>query len=90
MSWAIKSGGSRASTTLITMNTRIRPCIRINWVLSFIFLIRFPLMKSRARVELEVSTREDSVDMEAESTSMTTIPINRSGRPESMAGIMES
>ena len=47
-------------------------------------------MKSRARVELEVSTREDSVDMEAESTSMTTIPINRSGRPESMAGITES
>ena len=47
-------------------------------------------MKSRVSVELEVSTREDKVDMEADSTSITTMPIRISGSPESMAGMIVS
>ena len=42
------------------------------------------------RVELEVSTRELRVDMEADSTRITTTAMSRSGRPESMVGMMES
>lgn len=90
MSWAMKSGGSRARTTLMTIKATIRHCISTSWVLSFMFFTRLPLIKSRVRVELEVSTREERVDMDADSTSMTTIPINRSGRPDSMAGMMVS
>ena len=41
-------------------------------------------------VDEEVSTSEESVDMEAESTSTTTIPSRISGKPESMVGMMES
>ena len=41
-------------------------------------------------VELEVRTSEDSVDIDAESTRMTTIAIRRSGSPESMVGMTES
>ena len=54
------------------------------------FFTRLPLIKSRVRVELEVSTREERVDMDADSTSMTTIPISRSGSPDSMPGMMVS
>ena len=52
--------------------------------------MRFPRMKSRVRVELEVRTREERVDMEAESTRITTTAMRRVGRPESMAGITAS
>ena len=41
-------------------------------------------------MELEVSTREDKVDMEAESTRTITIPTKISGSVESMEGIMAS
>ena len=37
------------------------------------------LIRSIVRVELEVSTRDESVDIEAESTSTTTIPSRISG-----------
>ena len=46
--------------------------------------------KSRVRVELEASTREDRVDMEADSTRITTMAMSTSGSPESMVGMMES
>ena len=42
------------------------------------------------RVELEVRTRDDSVDIEAERTSMTTIPMSMSGIFSSIVGIMAS
>ena len=41
-------------------------------------------------VELEVSTRDASVDMEAESTSSTTRAMSTSGRVTSMEGTIES
>ena len=41
-------------------------------------------------VELEVSTSEASVDIEAESTNNTTRAISTSGRVTSIAGTMES
>ena len=47
-------------------------------------------MKSSVKVELEVSTREERVDMEAESTRMTTTAMRKVGRPESMVGMMAS
>ena len=54
------------------------------------FLITLPFSKSSVSVEEEVSTSEESVDMEAESTSTTTMPSRISGKPESMVGMMES
>ena len=41
-------------------------------------------------VELLVRTRLDNVDIEAERTRITTIPIRISGSPESIVGIIES
>ena len=49
------------------------------------FLIE--LMKSSVRVELEVNTREESVDIEAERTRIRTTPIRTSPSPESIVGI---
>ena len=48
------------------------------------------MSRSSVMVEDEVSTREDRVDMEAESTRMMTMAISTSGRLDSMAGTMES
>ena len=57
---------------------------------SSIFFTTWPLSRSRVTVEEEVSTREDRVDMEAESTRMMTMAMRMSGRLESMAGITAS
>ena len=54
------------------------------------FFMILPFMKSSVKVELEASTREDRVDMEAESTRITTTAMSAAGRPESMAGITAS
>ena len=43
-------------------------------------------MKSRVKVELEASTREDRVDMEAESTRITTTAISTVGQPREHGG----
>ena len=52
---------------------------------------RLGLMRSIVSVELEVSTSEDRVDIDAESTSTTTRPIRISGRAVcSRDGIMAS
>ena len=45
---------------------------------SLIFFFLYPPMKSRVRVELEVSTREESVDIDAERTRIKTIAIRKS------------
>jgi len=46
--------------------------------------------RSSVIVELDVSTSEESVDIDAESTRTTTIPIRISGSFESMEGIILS
>ena len=72
------------------MKSTISTLITETCFFSVIFLSRLSRSRSSVMVELEVRTRDESVDMDAESTRMTTIPISRSGSPESMAGMMES
>ena len=48
--------------------------------LLFIFGKKIPFKKSMVKVELEVITNEERVDIEAESTRIMTTAINRSGR----------
>ncbi len=79
-----------ASTTEMAINTTIRHRMMNTCCFSSIFFTTWPLSRSRVRVELEVSTRELRVDMEADSTRMTTTASRISGRPESMAGTTES
>ena len=94
MSWAMKVTLDRcwmmASTTEMAMKTTISPrmtrsCRRWSMPGATVSTI-----KSRVRVELEASTKEERVDMEAERTRMTTMAMRRSGSPESMAGMMAS
>ena len=94
MSWAMKVTldlyWMMASTTEMAMNTTMRHRITRTcffWLMPF---TRWSRIRSRVRVELEVSTREDRVDMEADSTRITTTAISRSGRPDSMVGITAS
>ena len=47
-------------------------------------------MKSMVRVELEVITRDERVDIEAERTSITTSPISAGLKFLSIAGIIAS
>ena len=90
ISCAIKVGGSRAITTEITTKNTSKIRMHSSCFLSSIFFTRFPLIRSSVSVELEVSTREDKVDMEADSTSTITIPIRISGRDCNIVGIMAS
>ena len=73
-----------ASTTDTVMKNTISTCMVRTSFLSSACFNTFPLRKSRVRVELEVSTREARVDMEADSTSTTTMPISTSEREDSM------
>ena len=41
-------------------------------------------------MELDVRTREDRVDMDADSTRITTMPTRMSGSPDSIKGIILS
>ena len=72
------------------MNTTMRALIQRTCFLSFISLTMVPLMKSMVRVELDVITREERVDMEAERTRMTTSPMSMGLKLESIAGMMAS
>ena len=47
-------------------------------------------MKSSVSVELDVKTREERVDIDAERTRIRTIAINTSLKPESIVGTIES
>lgn len=49
-----------------------------------------PFTTSIVRVELEVSTRPDKVDIDAESTSTTTRPISKSGNFDNINGTIPS
>ena len=79
-----------ASTAEMAMNTAIRQRMMNTCFFSSISLIMCPLSRSRVMVELEVSTRELRVDMEADSTRITTRPISSGERFSSIAGITES
>ena len=59
-------------------------------VFSFIFLKKHPFKKSSVSVEEDVMTREERVDMDAESTRITTRAIRTGPRLESMVGMMAS
>ena len=79
-----------AKTTEIAMNTTISSRMVSTCCFSFISLASVSLMKSSVSVELDASTSEDSVDIEAESTRMTTTAIRNEESPSSMVGMMES
>ena len=64
--------------------------IQINCFFSLISFTNNGLIKSSVSVELDVSTRLDKVDMDADKTSTMTIPIRMSGRLESIVGIIVS
>ena len=79
-----------ASTEDIAIKTTTSRRIQSTCFLSLIFWKKISFKKSMVRVELEAITREDKVDMEADSTRITTREISRGESPESMAGMMES
>ena len=74
----------------MAINTTRRARIHFTCCFSSISFIILPLIKSSVKVELDASTREERVDMEAESTRITTTAIRMVGRPESMVGTTES
>ena len=94
ISWAMKftvvEYWMMAMTTEMAMNTTIKSRMVSTCFFSSIFLMMLPLRKSSVRVELEASTSEDSVDMEAESTSITITPSSSGDRPSSIVGTTES
>ena len=69
-----------------TMNTRMMETFFFSPIL---FLERGSITSS-VNVELDVSTREESVDMEAESTSTMTTAMTSAGRVASIAGTIVS
>ena len=99
MSWAMKVtellAWMMASTEEMMMkkstSRRMQSsCLRSSRCLSLRALANAGSMISSVKVDPEVSTSEDRVDMEAESTRMMTTPIIRSGREASMEGTMLS
>ena len=76
-----------ASAAEITMNTTISIRMISSCFFSSISLTTRPLSRSSVTVEDDVSTREDSVDMEAERTRMITTAIRKGERLFSMVGI---
>ena len=74
----------------MTTNTASSTRIQTSWLFSLMSFLKTGLIKSSVSVELEVSTKEDSVDIDAESTMMTITPMRISGRVDSIVGTMES
>ena len=90
MSCAIKVGGSRAITTLITMKNTSIILMQSNCFFSSISFMILSFIRSRVNVELDVSTKDDNVDIEADKTRTTTIPTKISGSVASMLGMIAS
>ena len=94
MSWAMKVMLERywtmARTTEMAMKTTTSPRIQRTCRFSSMPGNTSSLRKSRVRVELEASTREERVDMEAERTRITTTAMRMVERPESMVGTTAS
>ena len=57
-----------AITEEMIMNTTTSTRRQISLLVSFIFFTTVPEMKSKVRVELDVRTSDESVDMEADKT----------------------
>ena len=79
-----------ASIAEIAMNTTISRRMKRTCFDSLMFLIKLSFIRSIVIVELETMTRDERVDMDAESTRMTIRAIIPSERPESIVGMMES
>ena len=79
-----------AMTAEMTMKTAMKIRMTVIFCASLILFPRSGSMKSSVSVEPEVSTSEDRVDIDADSTRIRTTPIRISGRPESMVGMMLS
>ena len=74
--------GLRASTTDSATKKMQSSRIQRSWTLWVMSFMKTPLRKSRVKVEEEVMTREERVDIDAERTRIMTTPISRSGREE--------
>ena len=88
-------GGLRERSTDTAMKKTRRRRIVTSCVFSLFFLSSFALglicsMRSSVTVELDVRTREDRVDIEAERTRTITTPTRIVGRLSSIVGMMES
>ena len=90
ISCAMKVGGSKAIITLITIKKTNIILMQRSCFFSSISFTIFPLIKSSVNVELEVNTKDDKVDMEAESTSTMTIPTKISDKEDNMVGMIAS
>ena len=81
------TSASAADTAMnATSSTRMQP----SCLCSLMSLTTLSLMRSSVSVDDDVSTSDDSVDMDALSTSTMTMPMSRSGSVDSMVGMMES
>ena len=72
------------------MNTTSSTRMYDSCFFSLMFFTRLSLIRSSVSVDDDVSTSDDSVDMDALSTSTITMPMSRSGSVDSMVGMMES
>ena len=92
--WAMNAIGlellycTSASVAEIAMNTTISARMQSTWLLSLIFLTTVPLMKSIVKVDEDVMTSEESVLIEAESTSTTTSAMSIGESPSSIFGMI--
>ena len=78
----------------ITAEIKIKNTISIRIVNTFFFsdipFAMVPSIISKVSTELEVNTKDDKVDIDADNTSITTTAIKRSGRSDSIDGMIES
>ena len=80
-----------AITAIRTRIIKQEACFDLKeYILSSFFLGLICSMRSNVTVELDVRTREDSVDIEAERTRTITTPTRIVGRFSSIVGMMES
>ena len=74
----------------MAMNTTIKMRMHRTWRFSSIFLTTVPLRKSIVKVEDDVMTSDESVLIEAESTSTTTSAMSIGESPSSILGMIAS
>ncbi len=79
-----------ASTAEIAMNTTIKILMTKTCFASLIFFMKLSFNKSIVSVELDAITSDESVDIDADKTKITTNAIMPSVKPESIVGIIES
>ena len=79
-----------ASIADIAINTTTRILMYNTCFFSLMFLIKLSFKKSIVSVELEAITSDESVDIEADNTRITTNAISAGLKLESIVGIIES